>query len=96
MLIAAVVRPAPSSASNTVSALRSRCRSFRLTTLSRIPCATPDASSAPNDEPYSTSRCSLRFHQTRCGMPCTSPCPPVAIDARQTGVSEGKVETARR
>ena len=56
----------------------------------------PGASSAANDEPYSTSRRSLRFHQTRCGIPCTSGWPPVAIDARQTGVSDGKVETARR
>src|SRR5205823_2779893 len=32
----------------------------------------------------------------RCGMRCTSGCAPVAIDDRQTGVSDGKVETPRR
>src|SRR6266536_3934629 len=96
MLIAAVVRPAPSSASYTVSALFARWRSLRLTIVSRSPRASPDARNAANEEPYSTSRSSPRCHQTRCGMPCTSGCPPVAIDARQTGVSEGKVETPRR
>ena len=56
----------------------------------------PAARIAANDEPYSTSRRSPRCHQTRCGMWCTSGCAPVAIEERQTGVSDGKVETARR
>ena len=47
---------------------------------------------APNDEPYSTRRCSPRWYQTRCGISWTSGCAPVAIEERQTGVSEGKVE----
>ena len=64
-------------------------------TVSRSERVTPAARTAPNDEPYSTSRCSSRFHQTRCGMWCTSGCAPVAIDARQTGVSDGNVEAAR-
>ena len=41
-------------------------------------------------------RCSSRSHQTRCGMWCTSGLPPVAIDERQTGVSDGNVDAARR
>src|SRR5262249_19414609 len=61
-----------------------------------MPRPSPAAISAANDDPYSTSRRSSRFHQTRWGMPCTSPWPPVATDARQTGVSDGNVETARR
>ena len=40
-------------------------------------------------------RCSSRYHQTRCGMWWTSPCAPVAIDERQTGVSDGNVDAAR-
>ena len=96
MLIAAVVSPASSSASKIVSASFERCFSFRFTTVSRRPCAIPTARIAANDEPYSTSRCSSRFHQTRCGIPCTSGCAPVAIDARHTGVSDGNVEAARR
>src|SRR3954469_13642560 len=56
----------------------------------------PAARIAPNDEPYSTTRPSSRCHQTRCGMWWTSGCEPVAIDVRQTGVSEGNVVTARR
>src|SRR5512142_1046730 len=64
--------------------------------VSRRPRVSPLARIAWNGEPYSTSRCSPRFHQTRCGIPCTSGWAPVAIAERQTGVSEGKVETARR
>ena len=56
----------------------------------------PAALIAANEEPYSTSRRSPRCHQTRCGIRCTSGCAPVAIEERQTGVSEGKVETPRR
>src|SRR4051794_29198802 len=96
MLIAAVVSPAPSSASYTVSARRPRWRSFRFTIVSRRPCVSPAARIAANDDPYSTRRPSRRCHQTRCGISWTSPCTPVAIDARQTGVSEGKVEVERR
>src|SRR5690242_20708629 len=62
---------------------------------SRIERAIPAARSAANDEPYSTRRVRSRSYQTRCGMWCTSGWPPVASDERQTGVSEGNVETAR-
>ena len=41
-------------------------------------------------------RCSPRCHHTRCGIWCTSGYAPVEIEARQTGVSEGKTEAARR
>jgi hypothetical protein len=53
----------------------------------------PAARTAPNDDPYSTRRCSSRFHQTRCGIRWTSGCAPVAIEDRQTGVRDGNVET---
>src|SRR6476646_42464 len=59
-------------------------------------CAIPAARSAANDEPYSTMRRSSRSHQTRCGMRCTSGPAPVTIDERQTGVSDGKTDVARR
>ena len=59
-------------------------------------CDSPAARSAANEEPYSTIRRSCRFHQTSDGMWCTSGPAPVAIDVRQTGVSEGKTEVARR
>ena len=62
---------------------------------SKIERAIPAARTAPNDEPYSTMRARSRSNQTRCGMWWTSGCAPVAIDERQTGVSEGNVETAR-
>src|SRR6266516_1859698 len=55
----------------------------------------PATRSAANDEPYSTSRRSSRWYQTRCGIRWTSGCEPVAIDARHTGVSDGKVDVAR-
>src|SRR2546421_7514082 len=96
MLMAAVVRPASSSASNNVPAPRERCSRFMLMTVSRSERATPAARTAANDDPYSTSRCSPRCHQTRCGMWCTSGCTPVASDVRHTGVSDGKVVTPRR
>ena len=51
---------------------------------------------AANDEPYSTSRCSPRWYQTRCGISCTSGYAPVTIDDRQTGVSDGNTVAARR
>src|SRR5262245_50318086 len=66
------------------------------TIVSRIDRRVPAARIAANDDPYSTTRASSRFHQTRCGMWCTSGCAPVAIDVRQTGVSEGNVVTERR
>ena len=56
----------------------------------------PAATIAPNDEPYSTIRLSSRSYQTRCGIRWTSGWAPVAIDDAQTGVSDGKVESARR
>src|SRR3954453_12806897 len=95
MLIAAVVSPASSSASYTVTASRARCRRFMLMIASRMERAIPAARSAANDDPYSTSRVCSRSYQTRCGMWCTSGCAPVASDERHTGVSEGNVETAR-
>ncbi len=96
MFTAALTRPADSSASNTVTALRERCSSFRLKTTSRIARVVPAARIAPNEEPYSTTRSSPRWYQTRCGISCTSGWPPVAIEDRQTGVSDGNVVTARR
>ena len=63
---------------------------------SRIARVAPAARSPRNDEPYSTSRRSPRWYQTRWGIPWTSGCAPVAIDERQTGVSDGNVVTARR
>ena len=76
-------------------ASRLRCFAFRSITVSRSDRVMPAARTAPNDDPYSTMRCSSRYHQTRWGMWCTSPCAPVAIDERQTGVSDGKVDAAR-
>ena len=64
--------------------------------VSMSPCESPAARTAANDEPYSTMRRSCRCHQTRCGMWCTSGPAPVAIDERQTGVSDGKTEVASR
>src|SRR3954453_2501871 len=96
MLIAAVVSPVSSSASNTVTASPTTCLALRSTIVSRSERARPAARTAPKDDPYSTSRRSSRFHQTRCGMWCTSGCAPVAIDERHTGVSDGKVDAARR
>src|SRR5439155_856338 len=66
------------------------------TIVSRSARRVPAARIAPNDEPYSTIRCSARCHHTRCGMWWTSGCAPVASDVRQTGVSDGKVVTPRR
>src|SRR6266545_7057636 len=66
------------------------------TIVSRIERRVPAARMAANDEPYSTMRCSARCHQTRCGMWCASGWAPVAIDVRQTGVSDGNVVVARR
>src|SRR3954447_3919546 len=63
---------------------------------SRSERASPAARIAPNEEPYSMMRCSPRCHHTRCGIWCTSGYEPVEIDARQTGVSDGKTEAARR
>src|SRR5438270_2518170 len=63
--------------------------------VSRSERAIPAARTARNEEPYSTRRARSRSYQTRCGIWWTSGCAPVAIDDRQTGVSDGKVETAR-
>src|SRR5205814_4743730 len=43
----------------------------------------------------STIRRSRRWYQTRCGIRWTSGCATVAIDERQTGVRDGKVEIPR-
>jgi len=51
----------------------------------------PAARTAANEDPYSTIRRSPRWYQTRCGIRWTSGWAPVAIDDRQTGVSEGNV-----
>jgi hypothetical protein len=51
---------------------------------------------AGNEEPYSTIRCSSRFHQTSDGMWWPPGPAPVTIDEMQTGVSDGKTEVARR
>ena len=67
-----------------------------LTSVSRSVWPMPAARTAPNELPYSTSRCSRRSYQTRCGISWTSPCAPVAIDERQTGVSDGNTDVARR
>src|SRR4051794_5667245 len=75
---------------------RERWRAFRSTIVSRSARASPAARTAPNDEPYSTMRCSSRCHHTRCGMWCRSGCEPVAIELRHTGVSDGNVDVARR
>src|SRR3954452_16283990 len=96
MLTAATDNPTRSPASYTVSTSFARWSRFIPTIVSRIERRVPAARMAPNDEPYSTMRRSSRCHQTRCGMWWTSGCAPVAIDVRQTGVSEGKVVTARR
>ena len=59
-------------------------------------CERPAARRAANEEPYSTIRRSCRFHQTSEGMWCTPGPAPVAIEVRQTGVSDGKTEVASR
>src|SRR6188508_2712786 len=63
---------------------------------SRIPRRVPARRSAANEDPYSTSRCSPRWYQTRCGISCTSGYAPVTSDERQTGVSDGNTVAARR
>ena len=47
---------------------------------SRIERRVPAARIAANDEPYSTSRRSSRWYQTRWGILCTSGCAPVASE----------------
>ncbi len=59
-------------------------------------CERPAARRAAKDEPYSTILRSCRFHQTSEGMWCTPGPAPVAIEVRQTGVSDGKTEVACR
>src|SRR5881296_2985221 len=94
MLIAAVVKPAASSASYSVTAPAPRCRRFMSKIESSSDLVSPAARIALKDEPYSTRRFSSRCHQTRCGISCTSGSAPVAIELRHTGVSDGNVETA--
>src|SRR4051812_37226853 len=96
MLIAPVVSPASSSCSYMVCAFSPRWRALRSTIVSRNERASPAARTAPNEDPYSTMRCSLRYHHTRCGISCTSGCAPVAMEERHTGVSDGNVDAARR
>src|SRR6266540_2031675 len=95
MLTAAATSPASSTLSKSVTASRERCSAFMLKIASTIPLRVPARRSAANDEPYSTSRCSPRWYQTRCGMRCTSGYAPVIRDERHTGVSDGNTETAR-
>src|SRR5919201_1474120 len=95
MLTAAGVRPASSIASKTVTAPRPRWLRFMLITVSRMARAIPAARNAANEEPYSTIRRSSRWYQTRCGIRGTSGWAPVAIEERQTGVNDGKVDVAR-
>ena len=52
----------------------------------------PAARSAANEEPYSTTRRSCRFHQTSEGMRCTPGPAPVAI--RDDILPTGKIFTA--
>ena len=56
-------------------------------------CLAPATTVASKDDPYSTNRCSPRWYQCRLGMRVSSGPPPMAIDERQTGVSDGKAET---
>ena len=63
--------------------------------VSRIARRAPTARMAGNEEPYSITRSSPRWYQTRCGMWWTSGKAPVAIDVRQTGVSDGKTLVPR-
>src|SRR5829696_5724961 len=63
---------------------------------SRMPRRVPARRSAANDDPYSTSRRSPRWYQTRCGISCTSGYAPVTSDERQTGVNDGNTVAARR
>src|SRR5215211_3264876 len=62
--------------------------------VSRIDRRAPARRMAPNDEPYSITRRWPRWNQTRCGISWTSGWAPVAIEERQTGVSEGNVDVA--
>src|SRR5688572_2598029 len=93
--MAPATSPASSTASNTVVASDERCEADMLSTASRTTPPMPAASTAPSDDPYSTTRCSSAFHQTMCGMPCTSDQLPVAMELRQTGVTDGNALTPR-
>src|SRR5205814_2683665 len=94
MLIAPATSPAFSRDSYTVAASAERCFWFIEKIVSMTARENPAALIAANEEPYSTRRRSCRSYQTRCGMWCTPGPPPVAIDDRQTGVRDGKTETA--
>ncbi len=73
-----------------------RCSSFmsKIVSTDRAAGARPRAARA-KDEPYSTSRCSPRWYQTRCGISCTSGCAPVASDERQTGRQRRETSSPR-
>ena len=93
--MAAGSSPASSSASKTVVARGETCSPLMPKTVSRSAWRAPTARIAEKDEPYSTTRCSPRWYQTRCGMWWTSGNAPVAIEVRQTGVSDGKTLVPR-
>ena len=67
-----------------------------LTIVSSTPCEKPAFRSAANDEPYSTIRFSSRFHHESDGMWWTSGPRRSRSSVRQTGVSDGKTDVARR
>ena len=67
---------------------------LRFIIASLIDASAPSTSVARNDEPYSTKRPSPRRYQTRPGMNDPSGPRPVAKAERQTGVSDGKHDTA--
>ena len=87
--------PRPRAPRRRSSPPRERCSPLMPKIVSRIAWRAPTARIAGNDEPYSTTRPSPRWYQTRCGMWWTSGNAPVAIDVRQTGVSDGKTLVAR-
>ena len=58
-------------------------------------CRVPSASVAANDDPYSTNRPSPRWYHVIPGMCEPTGCSPVTSADRQTGVSDGNVETHR-
>ena len=93
--MAAGSRPASSRASNTVVARGETCSPLMPKTVSRRAWRAPTARIAEKDEPYSTTRCSPRWYQTRWGMWWTSGKAPVAIDVRQTGVTDGNTLVPR-
>ena len=61
--------------------------------MSSIICRVPSARVAAKEEPYSTNRPSPWWYQVMPGMREPTGCSPVTIAERQTGVSDGNVET---